>query len=1009
MQNQSLKFHSDAVDEDTLIVQSLEGEELLSGLFRFELVLVSSRKDVPLEDVIYKPAKVGMLQRLSGDLSTFRWVSGTVTHFSQRDEGQGWHTYAATLVPDLWKLSQYHRSRIFMDKTTEDLVKDVLAKDLGLGSDDYEWSLARGGGGGDPKERDVYPLREYVVQYEESDLALVSRWLEREGIFYYFDNDGSVEKIRFGDSRAAYRPVNAASPSYPYRPEGATQSSATTTADDGETQAEEVTSFVCDVSRLAQKVELNDYNWRDPSVRLSAQATIYDQGAGCLKEYNDHFKTVGQGDALAQVRAEERSCRGKVFSGQSTCRAFRPGKTFELAEHFRSDFNQEYVLTHVRHSAEQSINMEASTVTGARYHNAFAAIPAEVDFRPERVTPWPAIRGVINAKVDAAGEGDYAELDENGRYKLSIPFDENFVDNTPGEASRWVRMAQPYAGVDSGFHFPLLKGTEVIVTHIDGDPDRPIIASAVPNPETSSPVDSENNRQNQMVTTSGNMFIVDDDEDGAGFVFIDSSGRFVHDFRQASTGGGARRGGGGSGGGRVPPGQPARPEDGARPSPAGPAAAPAPATDGTDPPTASAPAGSMAPTSGEPPEPPAPGEPAGEAAPSAEAPAPGESAEPSPGRSDPRRPGPGQPPRPVPPNMSRAGRKLPPSIQDRLMKAGLGGDGVTADLSAYATFVNSAGDDSSVISTGEGYLNAANGPGGASAPLDEFDTFSGDNFGDARYRIWLGDDIWIRRGNKFLYADVSEDISFGTGGNSYHYENGDTNDESIQVGDAFSKSTYQGMKTSHSFTMAQINTLDIEMSGNAGFKMTSGYTVSCSISSDVKTETEIKIGFWNKNDIALAHSLNTNIVIGSNQTLDIDIGVTSTFKIGIGTDTTITTKPQKAEITIPQKEEVDVNKLQARVNDLEAKVNKTDNAVVDTENVVTDTDNQVVATGNKAVSTDNKGVDTENSGVDTENKGVSTDNTGVSTENAGVSSENKGVSSETSGVGSNTSGVHLNQ
>ena len=56
--------------------------------------------------------------------------------------------------------------------------------------------------------------------------------------------------------------------------------------------------------------------------------------------------------------------------------------------------------------------------------------------------------------------------------------------------SSWLRMAQPYAGENHGMHFPLHKGTEVLLTFIDGDPDRPIVQGAVPNAETSSPVTS---------------------------------------------------------------------------------------------------------------------------------------------------------------------------------------------------------------------------------------------------------------------------------------------------------------------------------------------------------------------------------------------------------------------------------------------------------------------------------------------------------------------------------------
>src|SRR5262249_23709591 len=114
-----------------------------------------------------------------------------------------------------------------------------------------------------------------------------------------------------------------------------------------------------------------------------------------------------------------------------------------------------------------------------RYAARFEAIPLGVEFRPERVTPWPTIHGTMHAQIDADTSGQYASIDAEGRYKVRMPYDMNL--NKGGKASRWIRMAQPYAGAGYGQHHPLHKGTEVLITHIDGDPDRPIITGAVPN------------------------------------------------------------------------------------------------------------------------------------------------------------------------------------------------------------------------------------------------------------------------------------------------------------------------------------------------------------------------------------------------------------------------------------------------------------------------------------------------------------------------------------------------
>ncbi|MEI7638639.1 MAG: hypothetical protein WCJ37_15120, partial [Syntrophus sp. (in: bacteria)] len=70
-------------------------------------------------------------------------------------------------------------------------------------------------------------------------------------------------------------------------------------------------------------------------------------------------------------------------------------------------------------------------------------------------------------------------------------------------------------------HFPLHKGTEVLIIFIDGDPDRPIIAGAVPNPETPSPV-SGNNQTMSVIQTAGQNKIAIGDQAGSEHIILQS-------------------------------------------------------------------------------------------------------------------------------------------------------------------------------------------------------------------------------------------------------------------------------------------------------------------------------------------------------------------------------------------------------------------------------------------------------------------------------------------------------
>jgi len=147
------------------------------------------------------------------------------------------------------------------------------------------------------------------------------------------------------------------------------------------------------------------------------------------------------------------------------------------------------------------------------YSNQFTAIPQrvsgkELQFRPERKTIKPRFYGTMNAIVDSSGDSSYAEIDDQGRYKVTIPFD--LSGKSGGKASRYIRMMQPYAGSNYGMHFPLHKGVEVLLSFIDGDLDRPVINGAVPNPETNSPVSTGNQTQNMLRSAGGNELHFDD-------------------------------------------------------------------------------------------------------------------------------------------------------------------------------------------------------------------------------------------------------------------------------------------------------------------------------------------------------------------------------------------------------------------------------------------------------------------------------------------------------------------
>ena len=166
----------------------------------------------------------------------------------------------------------------------------------------------------------------------------------------------------------------------------------------------------------------------------------------------------------------------------------------------------------VEHELTQAAGLFAGPTGDGCYENRFRAIDAAVPFRPPRTTPKPHVAGVLTGIVEAAQPGQYAEVDQDGRYHVRFLFDTGAAPR--GKASRPIRMAQPHAGPGYGFHFPLRDGVEVVLACVEGDPDRPIIAGAVPNPTMPSTVAAGNAKRNVIRTGGGTEINIDDHEDG---------------------------------------------------------------------------------------------------------------------------------------------------------------------------------------------------------------------------------------------------------------------------------------------------------------------------------------------------------------------------------------------------------------------------------------------------------------------------------------------------------------
>jgi type VI secretion system secreted protein VgrG len=484
-------FVSHALPDETFEVVRFRGIEGISRLYEFDITLVSEDPEIDLRAVLQNPASLTVMRSDGDD----RIVHGILSQFEQLQEEDEYIFYRAVLVPRLWQADLYRENQLFLNKNIPDIIEEIL-RQAALTTDDYELRLTR-----------TYAEREHICQYSETDFNFISRWMEHEGIYYYFEQTEEFEKLIITDNSSGHEDITDPSTIEYYPPSSITAR-----------EQEIVRQLICRQQMLPRRVVLRDYNYRRPDLELRAEASVDTQGRGDVYLYGQHFGTPEEGNELARIRAEEILCRESVFHGEATVPTLCSGYVFQLSGHYRESYNQRFLITEVEHIGSQAGSIFGGDErlsegeTGVAYSDRFVSIPADLQFRPERTTQGPRFYGTMNARVDASGDGQYAEIDDQGRYKVRLFFDQS--DREGGGASQWVRMAQPYAGADYGMHFPLHRGTEVLMTFIDGDPDRPIISGAVPNPETSSPINSDNQTQCMIRTGGGNQIHAEDSDGG---------------------------------------------------------------------------------------------------------------------------------------------------------------------------------------------------------------------------------------------------------------------------------------------------------------------------------------------------------------------------------------------------------------------------------------------------------------------------------------------------------------
>lgn len=422
---------------EELHLEEFRFEEELSGLFHGDLSLVSPSAEVDFEAIIGQEVAI-TLERAMGEPRHFH---GLIARFAQGARRDGQNHYRATLVPKLWLLSLSADHRIFQAQTAPEIIKVVLQEH---GVSEVRDELTGS-----------YPVREFCVQYGETAFDFVSRLMEEEGIFYFFEHAAGRHTLVLGDDASSHPAV--APKEIPLLVAYAEREVQDT-----------IVECRYDRQLVTGGAVVLDYNFETPTNRLAASvAGTARTGRFQSVESPGLFETKDAGERIAKLRAEAFEVSGSELTGSGFARAFSAGHRFKLTRHDREEFNRPYILRRVHHLARQE-----------GYENSFEAFPDSLPFRPPRRFRKPRVLGAQTAVVvGASGESIYT--DKYGRVKVQFHWDQRGTHDE--KSSCWIRVAQEWAGKGFGTFFLPRVGQEVLVNFLDGDVDRPIVSGSVYN------------------------------------------------------------------------------------------------------------------------------------------------------------------------------------------------------------------------------------------------------------------------------------------------------------------------------------------------------------------------------------------------------------------------------------------------------------------------------------------------------------------------------------------------
>jgi len=465
------------IKDGTYNIYTLTGESELGRPYEYEVSFVSPAK-LAVEDMV--DTNVHILLEDEKDGSEHRDIYGKIYEAKEENVIDRKYVYKIKVVHPLYYLKETRRYEIYQDMSVVDIIGKVVLSYAGLLNLEYNPKVIPS------------PIREYTTQYEQSDLEFIQMLCQEEGVTLNLPGDKSSFKVMIENINDTFIPFGSALECH----------------------------YNMSKSFKVSHMEEDYYDFKSPSLDYSnskgdkaISQSLGDNGKTSqlrndLRKYRlrDRLEEGRSGDSKRYSKQD--SLQGYAHSekiyGTSesllTCDGY--GGTLDEPKTYQST---EGIITKVVYDGffPNALEEHKEDVEDQRpwqFSCSFEAVPIGTTYIPPITVEKPRVFSTVTAIVSggnhpATPDENTIDIDKFGRIRVIFHFDPQYP------TSCYIRFTNISTGNGWGVQFIPRVNNEVVVSFLNGDPDRPIAIGSLYNGENKIPEALPANKTKSYIKT----------------------------------------------------------------------------------------------------------------------------------------------------------------------------------------------------------------------------------------------------------------------------------------------------------------------------------------------------------------------------------------------------------------------------------------------------------------------------------------------------------------------------